>query len=126
MKTLAKFFIVLGMIFKFYLIFPIIIGIISINKINNARSTSDIQIFGILSAIFVSLLGGVFMLCIKDSDLGNDIEYHNHNNTNKDNNFSKKHENIEGQLEMLNKLYDEGFMTKDEYNERRNKLLNEI
>lgn len=140
MKTLAKVFIIIGMICKFYLIFPVVIGIIALNKINNSRSTAELQVIGVLSIIFVSVLGGVFMLLISDGEL--DSEYQpnvnsgrgnntpnyndNQNYNSSQNNSSRRHDNIEGQLEMLEKLYNEGFMTKAEYDERRKKVLDKI
>lgn len=74
MKKASKVFIWLGMIFQFFLIYPIVIGILALKKIDTARTKNDLQNLGIITTLFCSLLGGVFMLCIEDSDLCPSIE----------------------------------------------------
>ncbi len=69
MKSTAKIFIWIGMIIQFYLIYPIIVGVIALKKIDESKTKSDLQLMGILTAILCSLLGGIFMLCIKDDEL---------------------------------------------------------
>ena len=71
MKTAAKVFLIIGMIMGFWGILPLVFGIPAVKRINNAKSHEELKTLGILSIIFVSLLGGIFMLCIKDSDLKN-------------------------------------------------------
>ncbi|MCQ2742686.1 MAG: hypothetical protein MJ239_05245 [Bacilli bacterium] len=72
MKGAAKVFIVLGMIFQFYLIYPLIIGGIALNKLSNAKRKSELIGIGIVSLIFVSTLGGIFILCVRPSDFAPD------------------------------------------------------
>lgn len=69
MKTAAKVFIIIGMIYSGLLIFPIIIGIFALKRIENASTKDELTTYGILVLIFVNLLGGIFMLCIKEEDL---------------------------------------------------------
>lgn len=69
MKTAAKVFIVIGMIFTFYLIFPIVLGVLAIKKIDSATSSSELLGWAIATIFLVSTLGGIFMLFIKDEDL---------------------------------------------------------
>ena len=69
MSKAAKIFIWIGMIIQFFLIFPIVIGVLALNKINQAKSKNELQTLGVLTTLFCSALGGVFMLCIKDEEL---------------------------------------------------------
>lgn len=59
MQLLAKIFIILGIVLGFWMIVPLVIGLISLGKINKGE---DLVLWGILSIIFVSPLGGIFML----------------------------------------------------------------
>lgn len=68
MRKAAKVFIWIGMICEFFLIFPIIVGIMSLKKINRATSRAELQDFGIITLLFCSVLGGFFMLCMEDAD----------------------------------------------------------
>lgn len=69
MKTAAKIFIILSIIGGFWLIFPLVLGILSIKKLNTATSKDELTTLGILTLIFCSLIGGILMLCITDKDL---------------------------------------------------------
>ena len=82
MKKAAKIFIWIGMIYTFYLIFPIIVGVLALKKLNNYTNKEDLTTMGILTLFFCSTLGGVFMLCINDEKLNNSsdsniVEYKN-------------------------------------------------
>ena len=77
MKTPAKVFIWIGMIIQFFLIYPIVLGVLSLKKINSATSSNELQTLGIFTTLFCSLLGGVFMLCIKDDELNGAISASN-------------------------------------------------
>lgn len=46
-----------------------ILGGFSLKKLSTATKKSELTAFGILDIIFVSLIGGILMLCIQDSDL---------------------------------------------------------
>lgn len=69
MKTAAKVFIVFGMIFGFYLIFPIVVGAIAFKKLNNATTIKEVHSFGIVTLFFCSFLGGIFMIATDETDL---------------------------------------------------------
>ncbi len=69
MKTASKVFIWIGMVLTFYLIFPIVVGVLALTKIGEAKSKEELKTMGILTALFCSTLGGIFMLCIKDEEL---------------------------------------------------------
>ena len=67
MKTTAKVFIWIGMILQFFLIYPIVIGIFALKKLDNPSSSSDLQTWGLLTVFFCSPIGGILMLSVKDS-----------------------------------------------------------
>lgn len=69
MKTAAKVFIWIGMVIQFFLIYPIVIGVLALQKINNAKSTNELYGWGIATAFLCSPLGGIFMLNIKENEL---------------------------------------------------------
>lgn len=69
MKTAAKVFIILGMIFGCIAILPLIIGGIGLSKINSAKDRSELVGIGVCVLLFCSLLGGIFMLCIPNEQL---------------------------------------------------------
>lgn len=68
MKTAAKVFIIIGMIFTFYLIVPVIVGAIALNKMKKATSRDELTGIGIVTLLFCNILGGIFLLCTKDED----------------------------------------------------------
>ncbi len=68
MKTAAKVFIIIGMIFGAIAILPLIFGGITLSKMNKVTKKDDIVVWGVLSLLFCSLLGGIFVLCTTDAD----------------------------------------------------------
>lgn len=81
MKQSAKVFIWIGMVIQFFLIYPIIVGVFALKKIEESTSKEDLKTMGVLVIFFCSLLGGIFMLNIDNRELSN-------NNTQE--NISKK------------------------------------
>ena len=71
MKTAAKVFIIINMIFLFWLIFPLVVGILALGKLNTAKKKDDLVVMGVITILFCSLLGGVFMLLVTDEELQN-------------------------------------------------------
>ncbi len=69
MKSAAKAFIIIGMVLGAFAIFPIVLGIYALKAIDNAKTRSDLTNWAIVTLIFVSLLGGLFMILINDEDL---------------------------------------------------------
>lgn len=82
MKKAAKVFIWIGMIVQSVLIFPIIVGILALKRINEASTKSELQTLGILTIFFCNIIGGIFMLCISENELKsnevftNDLDQH--------------------------------------------------
>jgi len=68
MRTLAKFFTLIGTIAGAIGILPLIFGILALKKMKNAQSKDETIAMGVLNIIFCSPLGGIFMLCIPASD----------------------------------------------------------
>lgn len=71
MKTAAKVFIILGMVFGAIAILPLIFGGITLSKMKTANSKSDMMIWGILDIFFVGLIGGILILCVSDEEWAN-------------------------------------------------------
>ena len=69
MKTAAKIFIIISMVCGFWTIFPLIFGGIALKKLKTATTKSELTGSAICTLIFVNVLAGIFMLCIKDEDL---------------------------------------------------------
>lgn len=69
MKKAAKVFIWIGMICQFFLIYPIIVGVIALQKLNEARRKEEIQTIGILTLLFCNMISGIIMLTMTDRDL---------------------------------------------------------
>ena len=66
--TLAKVFLILSIITSFWMIIPLITGIIGLNKLNSANNRDDLVGIGIVCLIFNGLLAGLFMLLIPDEE----------------------------------------------------------
>ena len=69
MRKAAKVFLIIGMIYEFALIFPIIIGSIAINRLNTAKKREELTGIGVAALLLVSTLGGIFMLCVSQEEL---------------------------------------------------------
>lgn len=65
MRTAAKVFIILSMIFGFYAILPIIFGAIALKKMKTEKPSTGMCVCVL---IFCSLAGGIFLLCSKESE----------------------------------------------------------
>ncbi len=55
------------MIAQFWLIFPLVLGIIALNKMKTHKPSTG---FCVCILIFCNVLGGIFLLCSKESDYG--------------------------------------------------------
>ena len=68
MKKSAKVFIILGMVFGFYMIFPIIVGAIALKKLKNAQSKSELTAMSVVTLLFCNIIAGILMLCLPDTE----------------------------------------------------------
>ena len=69
MKTAAKVFNILSIIFGFYLIYPLVLGIIANKKLDECKDIKSIHNWGIVVLLFVNLISGIIMLVMKEDDL---------------------------------------------------------
>ncbi len=65
MKKAAKVFIVLGMLFQFWMVLPLIVGAIALGKMKKAKPSVGM---GICLILFVNPLAGIFTLCSRESE----------------------------------------------------------
>ena len=124
MRKAARVFLILGMIFQCYLIFPVVLGIFANRCLTNAKTKDDLRTWGILSIIFVSVLGGIFMLCVRDEELQGDEA-----SSVAPREIPSKKLSLEyagEKLVQLRKLYDDGIIDLDTYNEKRKKYVEEL
>lgn len=62
-KTVVKVFTIITLIFTFWLIYPLIIGIITLKKIESPdMSDGDKLTYGLLNLLFVNIISGIFLL----------------------------------------------------------------
>ncbi len=118
MKTAAKVFIILGMIFGFFMIFPIVIGIFALKKLEEGKK-EELLLWSILTLFLCSFLGGIFMLIYyfqQNPETINNIT-NNQNNENQQNNNSA--DSLEKDLDKLNDLKNKGLITEEEYESAR-------
>ena len=69
MKKTAKVFIWIGIVCQFFLIYPIIVGILALQKLEEARKKDEILTIGIFTLLFCNLIAGIIMLTMTDKDL---------------------------------------------------------
>ena len=62
MKTVAKVFMIIGMICGFWTILPLIFGIIGLKKLKNGEMTTG---WKVLILIFVNVIAGILLLIDK-------------------------------------------------------------
>ena len=127
-----KFFIILGMVLGAIFIFPIIVGAITLNRINNATKKEDIKGVAICTLLFCSLIAGILMLCLTQEDFerktGLSKEEQRLVESFKDamNEIYEEDnvdENIPLKIREIKKLYDDGLITEKEYNQKRKKYI---
>lgn len=133
MKKLAKFFIWISIIFQFWLILPLIIGILALNKLDSAKNKDELLVMSILTTLFCSVIAGIFMFCIKEEELNED--YYNMTKKQKQKNEDTKNitnssefklpdtKELTKELEKLKKLYEDKLITEEEYNQMRSKAI---
>lgn len=69
MKTIAKVFIIIGMVFGFWCIVPLLIGIFALQKLDTATNVADIRGWGIAVLFLVNFIAGIVMLTMTDEQL---------------------------------------------------------
>jgi len=70
MKTAIKVFIWIGIFGGLFLVFPVVIGVLALNKLDAIKDKSELQTMGWLTLLFCSTLAGILMLVATNADLG--------------------------------------------------------
>ena len=118
MAKAARVFIIIGMVLGAPLVFPLVVGIFSLRHLNAAKTSESLKAWGIITLFLVSVLGGVFMLLIKDEELASCQCT-----------FGSKQMPREGYVETylinLEKLYKSGVIDQKTYLEKRKQFVEE-
>lgn len=69
--TAAKVFIIIGMVLNCFLIYPLVVGILALNKIKEAKTKDELITVGVLTLIFCNIIGGILILSINEQDFVN-------------------------------------------------------
>lgn len=115
MKKAAKVFLILGMVVQAILIYPIILGIFAIKKIDNAQSKNDLTAWGIISIFFVSTVGGILMLLIPEEEYSAYAYYRAHHQGETYDTPKSNGDNYIQRIKDLKELLDSGAITQEEY-----------
>ena len=115
MKKAAKVFLILGMVLQAILIYPIILGIFAIKKIDNAQSKNDLTTWGIISIFFVSTVGGILMLLIPEEEYSAYAYYRAHHQGETYDTPKNNGDNYIQRIKDLKELLDSGAITQEEY-----------
>lgn len=113
MKTAAKVFIIIGMIFQFFFILPIVFGILALRELDEGKKSTWL---GVCLILFCSTLGGVFFL-ISDVD---------QKKTSKTKQIETNHDEHVDLLRRYKQLLDDGVITQEEYDEKRREILDRM
>lgn len=120
MKKAAKVFLIIGMCLTFYLVYPIVLGIKALKKLEEAKTTDDLRLWAILSIFFVSSIGGLLMLLLKQEDLNyNEIQ------ASKKTGYAKNNDPSTRLLE-LKTLFDAGIIDKVTFDEKSKQVVKEL
>lgn len=111
---LIKTFLIIGMVFSFYLIFPVVLGVKAINKIETTKDKEEIRKWGIIALFFVNTLAGILILTSNNNEIRN-------TNTTK-----RLLESPESLLIELKNLYDQGIIDHDFYELKRKEYIDRI
>jgi len=114
MKQASKVFIIISMVLLFWLIIPIIVGIFALQKLNQATKKDELTTIAIVTLIFCSFLGGLFMLFITDQDLVSNAASKTSDKT-----------DIE-KLKELKGLLDSGTITQEEFDTMKTQYMPKI
>ena len=79
MKTCVKVLIWVGMIIQFYMIYPIVFGILALKKLDSFKDRDELIKYSVLTMVFCSLAGGIVMLFMNEEGKPST----NNDNTNK-------------------------------------------
>lgn len=127
MKSAAKVFIWIGMISGAIAIFPLVIGILALKKLDEAKTKDELTGWAIATVICCSTLGGIFMLCITEEELDENSTNQNPAQPKTENPSQSTTEysssTIEEELAKTKALYDKGLLDEEEYQSIRKSII---
>lgn len=139
MKSVAKVFIILSMIFGCILILPIVIGALTLSNMEKAKCKDDMMVWGILCLFFCSIIAGILILCMSEDEFKNPIVGTSNNyditsstivNPSSNNTSTTKtandNEEVYEKLKELKKLYDSGAIDENIYLAKRQKYIDKL
>lgn len=135
MKTAAKVFIIIGMVFGAIAIFPLVVGAIALGKLGTAQNKNELTTIAILTLIFCSPIAGILMLCMSDDDLSGankgtaystqpTTTYVYNSPSAAEVSQTKKltFQQRKQKIEIFNTLLEKGTISKEEYDERMREI----
>ena len=125
-KTAIKVFLIIGMIVGAILIYPLVLGIIAYQKVEEAKRPEDLKTWGVVVLIFVNLIAGILMLSVKeDIACDSDMQKTQTNKYEKQVSRVDKDEDL-NKLLKLKELYDNGVIPKEVYEKKRDNYLEKL
>lgn len=127
MKEITRVFIIIGMIFGGFLIFPLIVGCIVLSKFENAKDIKELKVISIICLLFCSQVGGILMLSLTNKELN----YDNENNKLKKVEYKEElyggtyMSDLNNKITELTKLHEDGMITDEEFKAAKEKLFDE-
>ena len=126
MKTAAKVFLIIGMIVQGILIFPLVLGLFALDKLENGNK-DQMTTWGIISIFFVSTLGGIFMLIYaNDEKQASSEPQRSYEQSGQFTTSSGNRDDAVTKLKELKDLYDQGILDETTYQEKKQKYLADL
>ncbi len=122
MKKITKILIIIGMALEWFLIYPVVLGICAIKKLESAKFKSDLVSWSIITLVFVSPVAGILMLTLRDEDLSDEVDLYYPENTKPTNFALEKLDNIE----KIYQLKEKGLISEEEFLEKKKFYLEQI
>ena len=122
MKKITKILIIVGMVVSWFLIYPVVLGICAIKKLETAKFKNDLVGWAVITLVFVNPVAGILMLTLRDEDLGSEDDLY-YMESSKPTNFAlEKLDNIE----KIYQLKEQGLISEEEFLEKKKFYLEQI
>lgn len=122
MKKIAKILIIIGMALEWFLIYPVVLGICAIKKLEAAKFKGDLVGWSIITLVFVNPVAGILMLTLRDEDLNDSDDLYYTENTKPTNFALEKLDHIE----KIYQLKEKGLISEEEFLEKKKFYLEQI